>query len=182
MRVTSTRASRSSASSPSYMSPLPPGSTASTIWSRRCRRTRCGVHADGEHVRDGHRRTDDIGDDAVPDAGGVLGAADRAVPAAAAPVGVAVGSVLAVHLRPRRRGSTARPQRWPGTPRWWGRPTEPGLPEVPRRSSRGSRRRSRSRTRSCPPRRSPPCARFSLSGTGVMCWKNRPSYCSGGGR
>ena len=39
-------------------------------------------------------------------------------------------------------------------------------------------RRWRWRTRSCPLRaENSPCARFSLSGTGVMCWKKRPSYC-----
>ena len=48
------------------------------------------VHADREHVRDRHRRPDDVGDEAVPHAGGVLGAADRAEAAAAAAVGVAV--------------------------------------------------------------------------------------------
>ena len=56
------------------------------------------VHADREHVRDRHRGPDDVGDEAVPDARGVLGAPDRPVAPATPPVGVAVGPVLAVHL------------------------------------------------------------------------------------
>ena len=40
MRVTSASASRSSAVRPAYMSPLPPGSTASTICGNLSRRTR----------------------------------------------------------------------------------------------------------------------------------------------
>ena len=57
-----------------------------------------GVHAHAEHVRDGHRRPDDVRNEPVPHTGGVLGPADRAEPAAAAPVGVAVGPVVPVHL------------------------------------------------------------------------------------
>ena len=56
------------------------------------------VHADGEHVRNRHGRTDDIGHDAVPDAGGVLDRPDGAEATAAPAVGVPEGSVRAVHL------------------------------------------------------------------------------------
>ena len=120
------------------------------------------VHADREHVRDGHRRPDDVRDHAVPDAGGVLGAADRPVAAAAPAVRVPVGAVLAVHRRRRPRGSSPRRRRSPGRRRSSGRRRTPGCPRDRRRSSRRSRRRWRSRTRCGPPRPSP-------SGRGARC-------------
>ena len=98
MRVISRRASRSSSERPSEGSPLPPGSTASTMRVEPVAQDPLRVHADGEHVRDRHGRTDDVGHDAVPDAGRVLDRPDGAEAAAAPAVGVPVGPVRAVHL------------------------------------------------------------------------------------
>ena len=99
MRVTSASASRSSAVRPAYMSPLPPGSTASTICGNLSRRTRMACACTAQIRRQAHRRRVDVRHRAVPHAAGVLDARHRAVPAAAAAEHVAVGPVLAVHLR-----------------------------------------------------------------------------------
>ena len=140
------------------------------------------VHADGEHVRNRHRRADDVRHEPVPYARGVLGPADRAVATAAAAVARTRTVGAGRTSPPRSPVSAARPPRWPGRPRWWGRPTNPGSPEAP--PPLVSTKYAPLAIEKPILSRSPIAAwaRCSLSGTGVMCWKNRPSYCSDGGR
>ena len=98
MRVASASASRCSAVSPAYMSPLPPGSIASTICGKTSQSRRMAwawmektfgiAIGDGRHER--HR--------AVPHVVRVLHARDGLQRAPAPSEDVAVGPVVAVHL------------------------------------------------------------------------------------
>ena len=80
-------------------SPLPPDLDGVDDLGEHVAQDPDGVGLDGEQVGQAQGRAVDEGHRAVPDVDGVLDAADGLVGAAAAAVHVAVGPVLAVHLR-----------------------------------------------------------------------------------